>query len=717
MAGIRGVHWLAPTIMISTFISGLLLATAHHFFYAYLAAHSAPTGSYSFSGGSLSKQRFNTAIGTAFSFLVKASFTVAVGTAYTQIFWKLVRSPSQNHTLRQLDSYSSVLSNALDLGRPNLWWKNSVLFLLAVVFWCVPIASIVTPATLSVESALQSPVPSMMLEVPQLDWTSFSFAEVIFNWGDQPQFVGPSPSVNTIAAATMALGQILPVAPPSSNASWTLNFWGPALRCAEVEDERRTLIIVNLWNKALGGSKSNVPGNPPPVPRPVTVWVPWDSRQTWNSLDPRYDDLAENPQFNGDLPFLGNDTNATLSTATLAFDRPASIFAAVLPNMMPLTGPFTLFANGSDCDYYSTINLTEFDKPLNCVSGAYKPAVISENATILECLAMNTSYTVLFNYTNGGQEVKIQTFRESDSVITATDIFFNGSVPGQFGETFTTYNNSDTLNGSAFDPQAIRLTAYQGLLMAFNGFLVGSAEGYTIASGVEPSDGAALFDTILADTDELEFLHWRPASPYNSSLGLARSPSVNKRGSLGTAMEQLFQNFTINLMTDPDLNPSYTSHYAPSRLTNVTSITYHNIYVYAWQTLCVAYGVAAALSALAVALGLAAIYAAGASYDNLFSTIVRVARTADLSEDVKGGDGSGQQPLPSYLAEAQLVVSTQVARRAYHANGGVMEGKALMGNEFVSTSSNVTEVQNTGARSSKQRAQTATAVKMPSRRL
>lgn len=46
----------------------------------------------------------------------------------------------------------------------------------------------------------------------------------------------------------------------------------------------------------------------------------------------------------------------------------------------------------------------------------------------------------------------------------------------------------------------------------------------------------------------------------------------------------------------------------------------------------------------------------GASYSNNFSTIVRVARTADLSTDIldKERDGFGRDPLPKYLKHARL---------------------------------------------------------------
>ena len=49
-----------------------------------------------------------------------------------------------------------------------------------------------------------------------------------------------------------------------------------------------------------------------------------------------------------------------------------------------------------------------------------------------------------------------------------------------------------------------------------------------------------------------------------------------------------------------------------------------------------------------------AILLSGASYSGNFSTIVRVSRTAKLSVDVVDQDGSGCDPLPTYLEKARL---------------------------------------------------------------
>ena len=46
-----------------------------------------------------------------------------------------------------------------------------------------------------------------------------------------------------------------------------------------------------------------------------------------------------------------------------------------------------------------------------------------------------------------------------------------------------------------------------------------------------------------------------------------------------------------------------------------------------------------------------------ASYDNSFSTVLRVSRAAELSVEVQDVDLSGKSPLPPYLAKATVTIS------------------------------------------------------------
>lgn len=100
--------------------------------------------------------------------------------------------------------------------------------------------------------------------------------------------------------------------------------------------------------------------------------------------------------------------------------------------------------------------------------------------------------------------------------------------------------------------------------------------------------------------------------------------------------------------------PNYSSPFAPPQHVNVSLETYHNVYHYDQVTLWIAYGLAILFTLLAAVAGMAALIINGASYSDNFSTIVRISRTAELSVEVMDYDGSGHDPLPTYLKHARI---------------------------------------------------------------
>ena len=101
---------------------------------------------------------------------------------------------------------------------------------------CLPIDTIFPPATLSVENAYT--IPSLMLQVPQFDFSTSSFVTGLPEGTNTP-WGGPSQPVQNIASAVMGLGQILSITPPVPNITWTDDFWGPALQCSDVPEAER----------------------------------------------------------------------------------------------------------------------------------------------------------------------------------------------------------------------------------------------------------------------------------------------------------------------------------------------------------------------------------------------------------------------------------------------------------------------------------------------
>ena len=122
-------------------------------------------------------------------------------------------------------------------------------------------------------------------------------------------------------------------------------------------------------------------------------------------------------------------------------------------------------------------------------------------------------------------------------------------------------------NGTAcdFDVDAVRSLSYQNIMAAFNSVLLGTIVDPSIPSGLNSS----IMKTVLADTTELAFIRdWQPhpvdgdfanlqTQLSNSSQSayqgiLAHSDVSKSRGSLGANLQELFQNFTLSLLSQPE---------------------------------------------------------------------------------------------------------------------------------------------------------------------
>ena len=106
--------------------------------------------------------------------------------------------------------------------------------------------------------------------------------------------------------------------------------------------------------------------------------------------------------------------------------------------------------------------------------------------------------------------------------------------------------------------------------------------------------------------------------------------------------------------------------------TDVTSVTYNNIYAYSAARLWLAYGLAVISAIIAALIGMFAMFYNGASYSNNFSTILRASHAIELSKDVAPEEKNGSDPLPSYLAGATLTMTHRPVAAVSH--GSRMRG-------------------------------------------
>jgi hypothetical protein len=115
------------------------------------------------------------------------------------------------------------------------------------------------------------------------------------------------------------------------------------------------------------------------------------------------------------------------------------------------------------------------------------------------------------------------------------------------------------------------------------------------------------------------------------------------------------------MRANPERRPNKSSPYKLPQ-TEVTFTSTSPLYEYSSSRLWFAYGLAIAMATLIVIAGLTVIYISSAAYTNSFSTTLRLARGAHLSQEIMEKDYDGKEPLPEYLEKATISFAGSVLR-------------------------------------------------------
>ncbi|OQO04768.1 hypothetical protein B0A48_09692 [Cryoendolithus antarcticus] len=425
-----------------------------------------------------------------------------------------------------------------------------------------------------------------------------------------------------LVVATAGQGTFLPLAPPNAapNATYTQTFPGPTLRCARVEGQLLSQITRNIEQTA-----------------PTVENVKQEGYDVDNATSFGY--IAWTPSSSDPRPFDFDNTTYIINPGTLGpIDiGPASIFVAVLPAMI------------NRHTHHGLVNASD----------------VTTNATVLQCTLYNATYNAAISWTNGVQIVEI-TYGQSYGTVVPKSLLYAGAM----GLGLTA--SASAASPWSFNVTSVQTLAYQAVMDALGQVLVGTIGNSFDSAGALQAEGTNIMNTILSDTKELDFLRkymngesatagWSSFQAYLSQGNTSDVwPGVSVPDSrtadtleLRSAIEQLFENITISLMSSALLQADPSSPFAPAPVP-VTFTSYDTVYAYSATTLWVAYGLAIALSTVAIAIGLYSMIVERAYYSADFSTIMRVTRAARLSSTIADEDTAGRSPLPKHLANANI---------------------------------------------------------------
>jgi hypothetical protein len=338
------------------------------------------------------------------------------------------------------------------------------------------------------------------------------------------RYRGPSQALKRIATAVSAQGAVLPINPPSANATWSSSFRGPALRCDPIPLAEHDAIYQNILEYT-------------------------------NDTTENCQDAGGYVTWRAELPYKRQGSRLPMGETTHPFSTGNATFhVAVLPAL---------------ASYLHTTIPALCNQNQN-ISLASLPPNLLNNSTLLQCRLVNTTYHAEFNYTNGNQTVSVDAPRAH--LDTAAERLVDAYGPS------TDENSCAELHGSTIDAilspknyepcriqsQVLQRVAYQSIMEAFFNVVSGP-----VSRGDFGFKGNILSTTIL-ETSELAHLtdYARAHEPQVYGVqqnlqialgdagradiaGLSEPVTTAKRLSLADGLEQMFQNLTVSLMSSP----------------------------------------------------------------------------------------------------------------------------------------------------------------------
>ena len=401
--------------------------------------------------------------------------------------------------------------------------------------------------------------------VPEIDFSSLNLVNglSVQRFADNPSYYytynGPSEIAQRIACDTAVQGVIQPIIPPFPNSSWESTFLGPTLQRSDVPESLRLGFQENIAQYL-----RNVSCLTPPA---YLAWYPRYSHFNRTTFLERY------------VPITPNSSDG------LVFDTPDSIFnpidglqpdqnltmyMVIMPNMwQPAKGisGTPIGPLGLACDLMAGIEPTTAASPLGS---------LGENATMIQCQLFNSTYQTRFNYTNLVQSVQIDILNDRDNPVPAINVVEGPSPNSSSCDTLNIeydLNETSRLKGSPCNYQSDVLyqVSYQGILQAFTTLLTDnvSLSDYQNA----PVDASKIRSTGLVNTRELKFLTdyallsristeantdlqhvlWQANMSAAGRMTKLPTGALSSTLSLSDALEQMFQNFTVSLMSSAEL--------------------------------------------------------------------------------------------------------------------------------------------------------------------
>jgi hypothetical protein len=412
---------------------------------------------------------------------------------------------------------------------------------------------------LAVTIGSAKPLNITELDVPGLDFRSLKFARKLTTTkGHQPNpmfspfdYTGPHRKVLQTAYAVTVSGAILPIAPPAPNSTWVSKFPGPSLSCTRVQGEDFHTFLMNVAQYITSDSKSNCDY--------AASYLSWIRQRRGDGIDLPYKSATENASVLNAF----NSGSATYSTPAYLGEGAmmASFYVALLPHMLDV---YTISRiPGLQACHLVDDFLLSTETPLDS---------LGENVTLIQCDLVNSTYTTMFNFVDGSQDVDIQVDKSEEGIEVVRTVNWGHDPKLCLQDEDDPTESTDC----KFDHSVLWRISYQSVMSAFSSMFTGQVTQNTNLDARNVNTSVTM--TSLADTEDFAFLNedylgndesetgwnlqdfmanWNASESqgvtYDNETELNGNSTQRNSLPLDEALEQLFQNFTVSLMSLPDL--------------------------------------------------------------------------------------------------------------------------------------------------------------------
>ena len=489
-----GVYWRSPITMILVFVIGLGSALALHGWYSRLNGKNV---------GDSNQQQTALRIGTTLAFITQISLVGSVQFAYVQTLWRALKRSVIS--IYGVDAGFAASSTPLSFTNLEMLSKLRLASSLALIAWCIPIASLITPATLNVDSILQ--YSGRMMSVPALQISQAGayqdFAYYVPQGNMLQKYLGPRTILTRLAVATSTTGEILRLTPPATNATYVQTFFGPYVQCLDANQSTIGAIdAANVRRKA--------------------------------AIDPSVKELSND--YFAFVPALSNVNDTSLHAPIQVANLSNVNGALYASNQLWLTVP-----------RYS-VNQINFN------------ASRVADPTYLTCELHNASYHVNFTWTNGVQFLDILGLDVLDATPYPTDPSFSASDEDNMAYSSFMWALSSQLVGT--------MGFYQDISPNdTNNQIIANRTYSEIATNIDQTSllGTSDLNSFFIKN---HFLSSNNASQPFSSQRL-RDIALARNRTLDVLIPELSSNITLSLISYPLLSPAEPTNVTTTTTTNI----------------------------------------------------------------------------------------------------------------------------------------------------